>query len=668
MRAFGLLGLVAVTLAVVLSNCASSTKNGGEARTPASDSSCRPTGTVKVGGTQVPICVIGGDDQSFSQPKPTSPPTKVDREFDVIVVGAGLAGLSAATYLSEDKSSYLKEWGAEQRSVLLLEKEQHLGGLAAGGSTSEGGAYDRGAAYWTNLYEEERRILDHIGMKELVQFKIPEPIDSYYWDHGGNVGLRIYSGIWEANTMGIDCPGGEGKCSAFDDWKSGDASWRARMQNSDVLPMSFSVFWRELRRASKDGLIPNQPFETQAPEHLALDKIDAKKWILGMVSGQAVPNRGALRDHIAKAGKRDAIGSVILSRFDEEKKFRKMPAGAAGDVQMMQDVVDMMDLYCRSALGSKAENISAVAFANFYISEIIPRYTTEIGTGWAARQMELKLRARSEKVRIEEGASVVKGGISQNADGVTVVYTQTKSNGQAQSFVAHGKYAVFAAQLHFAPELIEKFPAKRASLFKGVPYSHYSVHNLTVEGHPYRESYDTWALWPGKSDLLFTDVINGFWVNKKMYPPNSTGEGKEQEVRGNHGIRTWTADPKDSKNGELTIYHPLSIQSSQAYDDKYATARAAEATQALVEHFNPTAIDPTRPVGGFLNRNDVKKPDPDRLKIKVLQVKTSRWPFSVHAPRSLQPARQWERQRGHFAAAARRPHLLRQQQYRHAGV
>lgn len=53
----------------------------------------------------------------------------------------------------------------------------------------------------------------------------------------------------------------------------------------------------------------------------------------------------------------------------------------------MSDVIDFLNLYSRSALGSVNEDISAMGYANFYLSELEPRFTTPFGTGVAIRQM-----------------------------------------------------------------------------------------------------------------------------------------------------------------------------------------------------------------------------------------------------------------------------------------
>lgn len=95
-----------------------------------------------------------------------------------------------------------------------------------------------------------------------------------------------------------------------------------------------------------------------------------------------------------------------------------------------------MDLYCRSALGNTTEFISAVAFANFYISEIETRYTTPIGTGLAAENM-IKMLKRRKKVDLKTNATV--GKIRNVDNGVEVYFVK---DGKTQR--ARASFAVFA--------------------------------------------------------------------------------------------------------------------------------------------------------------------------------------------------------------------------------
>jgi hypothetical protein len=47
----------------------------------------------------------------------------------------------------------------------------------------------------------------------------------------------------------------------------------------------------------------------------------------------------------------------------------------------MKEFIEFLDLYCRSALGTTTDNVSALGFSNFYLSELEPRFTTPFGTG-----------------------------------------------------------------------------------------------------------------------------------------------------------------------------------------------------------------------------------------------------------------------------------------------
>ena len=96
----------------------------------------------------VVVKVLGDGEAAFTVKSSSAPSLRDAKTYDAVVVGGGLAGLSAALYLSD-----------HGKSVLLLEKSSVLGGLAAGGTNGSGISFNRGAAYWTNAYEEEQKIL-----------------------------------------------------------------------------------------------------------------------------------------------------------------------------------------------------------------------------------------------------------------------------------------------------------------------------------------------------------------------------------------------------------------------------------------------------------------------------------------------------------------------------
>ena len=515
---------------------------------------------------QYPICVNGGGISSFF-PKSDAPPRNLIKRYDVVVVGGGLAGLMATVYLTDRK-----------KSVLLIEKENQLGGLAAGHTA--GIRYDRGAAYFTDAYEEEAALLKHIGLRDYEKFEIPEPIDSYYWND------KFYPGIWEEHTL-------------------------------EELPGSFDLFKVGLQAADYLGQIPNQPFEDgkKWKLDLSLDTLSARDWIREMPkvvlenieklkSGVEAANMKLLK--ALKAGKKSdkkikeleerarnghsllRASRVALKRFNAELQAGKLE-GKSG----MDSVVGLMDLYCRSALGALTQNVSAMAFANFYISEIVPRFTTPIGTGFASAVMENMLHARPSLVSITLSSTVKK--ISQTTKGVNVVYQNGPNN-----YAVDAKFVVFAAQIGLAPKIIEGFKEKapvQANLMKDMGYSHYSVHVIEVDGHPFRATYDTWTRAPDYSDSDFTDVILGRWMDPLML--------------GYEGYRNFDAEPPDNR-GVLSVYQPIAMADLKDYENEEAIAVARKQVDRLEEVF------------GRLPPELWKGP------LKIQRVETNRWPFSVH--------------------------------------
>ena len=490
------------------------------------------------------VFVKGGDTSSFHPPAMSQQIIEDPEEYDVIIMGGGLAGLSSAVYLTD-----------AGKKVLLIEKEAQMGGLASWAETKDHLRIDRGAAYWTDTFEEELEILKHIGLGDFKQKRaIPEPIDSYF------VRGKFYKGIWDEKTI-------------------------------PQLPASFALFKYELERAGIENKIPNQPFEEFEALNgkMELDKYTTRAWM------EAMPT--ALIDFLKHPDEkatpeRKALGKKILARFLKEKKFAKLK-GSTG----MEDVIELMDLYCRSALGDSSKSISAMAFANFYISEIETRYTSPQGTGIAADKMSQILMIRKNRDHVfnaHTSASVIQMETSHH--GVEVTY-----NYNGQTHIAHAEFAVFASQLELAPKVIKNFKEDspvQAGLMSAMGYSHYSVHLVYVEGQPYRATYDTWTRARDYSEEDFTDVILGDWMNPKML--------------GYEGYRDFKKSPP-LKDGVLSIYQPLSQHwLNTDYNNSDAEGLARRAVSRLETLY------------GQLPRDLWQGP------LKIKYVETNRWPLSVH--------------------------------------
>ena len=522
-----------LVILTTLTSC-STGKSIPTARGPASSSPDQAVAETS-GAQHVPIFVLGGDEASLTPPA-AGEAVEDTAHYDVIVVGSGLAGLSAAVYMSD---KHLK--------VLVLEKEDNFGGLASAG-TNDGIMYDRGAAYWTSPFPEEAAILKHIGLGNYEKkYPIPEPIDNYYWNG------KLYVGIWDPKTL-------------------------------LELPASFALFKRELEIAQDNNQIPDQPMEEfeKLGGKMDLDKLDTAKWIRSM------PTMAKTRT--------DAESKAIYARFD-----RDVTSGKIDSSDPMSGVIGLMDLYCRSALGTTSEQVSAMAFANFYISEIVTRYTTSIGTAQAAVNM-LKMLKMRRHVTLLSGAPVAKivpGDINQ------VTYL-LHSDLKSPLHRAKAKYIVYAAQLRSAPQIIEGFAdgsPQQAQIMSDMGYSHYSVHNIEVKGHPYRLSYDTWTRANDYTENDFTDFILGRWV----------------ELKGYEGFRDFSADPQG--NSVLTIYDPLALKwIGTGYTRDQAAQIADRAVNRLMQLYQPV----------FHSLNPGSAKDPSKSEIHLMSVKTSRWPFSVH--------------------------------------
>lgn len=482
--------------------------------------------------SSVPISVRGADEKSFTPDLISLPLEKESTLYDVIVVGGGLSGLTSALYLTD-----------RHKRVLLLEKESELGGLAFGGSLGNGVQYDRGAAYWTDAYPEELKILKRIGMGDYQdRYAIHEPIDSYYWNE------KLYVGIWEKDTL-------------------------------EKLPATFALFKYELQKATAEGFAPNQPLEES--DHQSLDHYSAAEWIRQM------PGRVLLR-----AFEGDADARAIYDRFLAD------PVAQSPDP--MGNVIGLINLYSRSALGATSDQVSALAFANFYCSELETRYTTVIGTGHAAEKLTEHLE-RSGLATIRTSAAV--GRITQAHHRVTVQYLKDGRNHEVKA-----RYLVFAAQLNIAPKIIDGLAnTQQGSLMSALGYSHYSVHSVRVNGHPYRATYDTWVRRSDYKDSDFTDIILGRWMDPL--------------IQGYEGMRDFFKNPVDrngnpDNDGILTIYHPLTPDwIGKGYTEDQARELARGAIDRMIDGFSK------------MPEGYVQGP------IDMVSAETTRWPFSVHIPK-----------------------------------
>jgi hypothetical protein len=488
--------------------------------------------------------VSGADEASFEKnPNYLNYPVIQDQDkVDVVIAGAGLSGLSAAVFLTN-----------QNKKVLVLEKENYLGGLAASVDLSRSVFYDRGAAYWTSPFKEELHILQAIGLGDYEKKDpIPEHIDNYFWNG------KLYEGVWDPETLA-------------------------------QLPASFAVFKFILQRANAENLIPDQPIEDFVKEggSLKLDDISVTQWIRSMPSRLNSKNKKGAYVYNSKEAQ------DIRKRFNGDVTKGLLPAQ-----DPMTNVVDFLNLYCRSALGTTGDQISAVAFANFYISEIETRFTTPRGTAQAAVNMIDMLKAEPSLATAKTNTPVIK--IENFSDHVEVSYVSGK-----EIHVVQASYSVYAGPVKFAPQIIvdlEKKSPKQAAAMKSLAYADYDVDSVKVVGHPYREGYDTWFLNAGSKVEDFTDFINAFWVDDQV---KALGEN----------YRNYSTIPSDPnlQNEIITIYHPLPPGYVKGLTEEQATTIARGALIKL-----------------FANLEPVVKTKNQTL--ECIDDITNRWPYSVHIP------------------------------------
>jgi protoporphyrinogen oxidase len=304
------------------------------------------------------------------------------------------------------------------------------------------------------------------------------------------------------------------------------------------VPKEFRAFHKKLVKDDKDGKVASQPMDKA--EDLSLDKISAAEYI---------------------------------------KPYGK-------------ELKAYLDAYCQSALGCYSDDVSALAFTNFYISEITSRYAWPGGTGGASAILAEKMKPYAKT-----GCTVVR--VEPDGDGVLVDYVEN-----SKLFRIRGRTAILAVPLRVVAHIFPGLPEERRKLIASMKYADYIVHQVFTSRDLYTHTYDTWF-----TDKSFTDVIVARWIETKGF--------KEA--------------PK-SGPGILSIYQPL--------------APGREKRPLNEETVTSLAVRAVRELGDVL---------PDLKKESVLKVESYRWPASIHivppgyftnvAPKLIPPVG-----RVHFAA------------------
>jgi len=441
------------------------------------------------------------------------------------------------------------------KEVVVLERNSAMGGLAQG-STLNGIRAGTGAAYSIGADNiDEYKVFQHIGLGAYKQkLAIHEPIDSYFLNG------KMYHDIWDEDTL-------------------------------KDLPASFVVFKRGLLTLAKD----HGNFDVSTAAGRQLDTMFASDWIRKMP------------EYVSQLT--DVDSKLAYQRFLADKSLDPSDP--------MKDVVKLLDLYSRSALGTTTDQISAVALGNFYESEMGTRYTGSYGTGEVVGKILDRLHEPSRAVQLKTSAGVSQ--IVNTPDGVEVTYVQ-----DGKQIHTKAKKLVFAASVKLAPKLITNFAAQapeQAKAVESLRMANYAVHVMRVKGHPFRETYDLWMGQADNSKLQPTDVILGRW--------------QDPTINGYQGMRQMESAPKDDY-GVMTIYQPLGPDNvGSGFTTDQSKANAESGVDFIKSELNP-----------YLQKKYGTQIDVDLIE-------TNRWPLSVHiaAPGWLQKAKLFDPPVGniHFA-------------------
>lgn len=153
----------------------------------------------------------------------------------------------------------------------------------------------------------------------------------------------------------------------------------------------------------------------------------------------------------------DPHARKIIERFENDARLKSMPRH-----RRMDDVLNLLNLYGRSALGATADKISARQFIDFYESEIYTRYTGTFGTGTIAQMILENLVAHSAQFDARVSAPVA--SVENTKTGTRTVFIE---NGVTKE--VHARKAIFAAPITLAPRLVKDL--RRQDSEKSTRYS-----------------------------------------------------------------------------------------------------------------------------------------------------------------------------------------------------
>lgn len=387
----------------------------------------------------------------------------------------------------------------EGNRVLVLEAAPKFGGLATG-ETAAGARFGAGAAYYAAPSRAQFKIFQRIGLNNYTKLnKIQTNIDSLLLD-----GV-LYKEFWEHETL-------------------------------EHLPRSFKLYKHAVERMEAMGMIADQPVEAAAD--LTLDAFTAKEWVNKMPEWVA--------------GLQDPASKKVYAEFLSDPRVDPRDP--------MRDVFKYLDPYGRSALGGTTDQVNAMSFFNFQASELVPRYTGQMGTGEVTERMANFLASRRQGfVTLKTSSPAAR--IIPHGDHVEVLYV----NG-GTTYATVGKTVLYTAPLKYAPRLIQGFETvapKHARALEQIPFTDYIVTNVITDGHPTRGTYDFWFGDTDNQKLWITDMIDG------RFQQFGTG-------------------PRSDKVGVVTLYQPKSQEWIKNFSAEEALAASEAGVEQLQKLMGPT--------------------------------------------------------------------------------